>query len=754
MKLVIVESPAKAKTIGKYLGAGYRVDASKGHIWDLPVKTMGIDFANHYEPDLEPRNSDQSQTIDRLRKEVAQAECVYLATDPDREGEAISYHLQCALGLDPNAKNRIMFNEISQKAVNEAIKNPHYINKGLVAAQQARRVLDRLVGYTVSPVLCKKIRNNLSAGRVQSAALRILVDREKEILNFKPEEYWNVSAVLEKPADKPQFKAVLAEQNGKKLKVKNKEQCDQALAVLNSAPYVVRTVKRSVSLSRPQPPFTTSTMQQDAVNKLRMSSAVAMSVAQQLYEGFDIPGMGHFALVTYIRTDSVRVSTDAVAAARARIAAVYGEKYVPSKPNVYATKKQAQDAHEAIRPINIDLTPESIKDKVQRNQYLLYKLIYERFLASQAEKATYNSVNVAIDCGEYGLTASGKTLVFDGFLAIYGESKGKDKDKEDESGDNAVLPNLNEGDVLNLVKLNHEQKFTKPPARYTEASLIKAMEERGIGRPSTYATIMQTLYKREYVAKDAKALVPTNLGIQVTDYLSQYFGEIVDVDFTAEMEDKLDAIEDGGEPWYNVVDGFYKPLSAKVSTALHGDKVHVDDEPTDIVCEKCGSPMVIKTGRYGKYLACSNFPACSNMRSLKEKSAPKQTNVVCDVCGAMMLEREGKFGKYLACSNFPQCKNTKPLNEVVAKCPKCGKNVLKKVSKRGKVFYGCEGWPKCDFVSWDIPTGKLCPECGQPLVYHEYRGKKSIQCSSRTCSYTEAMPDEKPSEQPTDEPKQ
>lgn len=754
MKLVIVESPAKAKTIGKYLGAGYRVDASKGHIWDLPVKTMGIDFANHYEPDLEPRNSDQSQTIERLRKEVAQAECVYLATDPDREGEAISYHLQCALGLDPNAKNRIMFNEISQKAVNEAIKNPHYINKGLVAAQQARRVLDRLVGYTVSPVLCKKIRNNLSAGRVQSAALRILVDREKEILNFKPEEYWNVSAVLEKPADKPQFKAVLAEQNGKKLKVKNKEQCDQALAVLNSAPYVVRTVKRSVSLSRPQPPFTTSTMQQDAVNKLRMSSAVAMSVAQQLYEGFDIPGMGHVALVTYIRTDSVRVSTDAVAAARARIAAVYGEKYVPSKPNVYATKKQAQDAHEAIRPINIDLTPESIKDKVQRNQYLLYKLIYERFLASQAEKATYNSVNVAIDCGEYGLTASGKTLIFDGFLAIYGDTK-KDKDKDnDESGDNAVLPNLNEGDVLNLVKLNHEQKFTKPPARYTEASLIKAMEERGIGRPSTYATIMQTLYKREYVAKDAKALVPTNLGIQVTDYLSQYFGEIVDVDFTAEMEDKLDAIEDGGEPWYNVVDGFYKPLSAKVSTALHGDKVHVDDEPTDIVCEKCGSPMVIKTGRYGKYLACSNFPACSNMRSLKEKSAPKQTNVVCDVCGAMMLEREGKFGKYLACSNFPQCKNTKPLNEVVAKCPKCGKNVLKKVSKRGKVFYGCEGWPKCDFVSWDIPTGKLCPECGQPLVYHEYRGKKSIQCSSRTCSYTEAVPDEKPSEQPTDEPKQ
>ena len=509
------------------------------------------------------------------------------------------------------------------------------------------------------------------------------------------------------------------------------------MAVLNTNNYVVRNVKRSVSVSRPQPPFTTSTMQQDAVNKLRMSSAVAMSVAQQLYEGFDIPGMGHVALVTYIRTDSVRVSTDAVAAARARIASVYGSKYVPAKPNVYVTKKQAQDAHEAIRPINVELTPDSIKDKVQRNQYLLYKLIYERFLASQAEKATYDAVNVAIDCGNYGLTATGKTLTFDGYLAIYGEAKTKDKDKDDESTDNALLPALTEGDVLNLIKLNSEQKFTKPPARYTEASLIKAMEERGIGRPSTYATIMQTLYKREYVGKDAKALVPTNLGIQVTEYLEQYFDEIVDVDFTAEMENRLDAIEDGGEPWYNVVDAFYKPLSAKVNKALHGDKVHVDDEPTDIVCEKCGSPMVIKTGRYGKYLACSNYPACSNMRSLKERSAPKQTDVKCDVCGAMMLEREGKFGKYLACSNFPQCKNTKPIIEVVAKCPKCGKNVIKKVSKRGKVFYGCEAWPKCDFVSWDIPTGKLCPMCGQPLVYHEYRGKKSVQCSSHECTYSE-----------------
>ncbi len=735
MKLVIVESPAKAKTIGKYLGADYKVDASKGHIWDLPLKTMGIDFKNNYEPQLEPRSNDQIQTIERLKKEVAQAEKVYLATDPDREGEAISYHLQSALGLDPNAQNRIMFNEISQKAVNEAIKNPKFINKGLVDAQQARRVLDRLVGYTLSPVLCKKIRNNLSAGRVQSAALRILVDREKEINNFKPEEYWNVSAVLEKPAKKPQFKVLLTEKDGKKYKIKNRQQCEEALSVLKNDKFVVKNIKRSISLSRPQPPFTTSTMQQDAVNKLKMTSSVAMSVAQQLYEGFDIAGMGHVALVTYIRTDSVRVSTDAVAAARRYISKVYGDKYVPSKPNVYATKKQAQDAHEAIRPINVDLTPDMIKDKVQRNQYLLYKLIYERFLASQAEKATYDSVNVVVNCGEYGLSASGKTLTFDGYLAIYGETKSKVKDDED--NENVSLPAMNEGDELSLIKLCDEQKFTKPPTRYTEASLIKAMEERGIGRPSTYASIMQTLYKREYVSKDAKNLVPSTLGIQVTDYLEQHFSEVVDVDFTAEMEDKLDAIEDNGEAWYKVVDSFYKPLVKKVDGAMRGQKVAMADEKTDIVCEKCGSPMVIKNGKYGKYLACTNYPTCSNIRSLKEKSAPKQTNIKCEVCGAYMLEREGKFGKYLACSNFPNCKNTRPLTEIVAKCPKCGRNVVKKMSKHGKPFYGCEGWPQCDFVSWDIPTGQLCPKCGQPLVKKIFRGKEVVQCSSRTCDYKE-----------------
>ena len=732
MKLVIVESPAKAKTIGKYLGADYKVDASRGHIWDLPDKVMGIDFNNNYEPSLEARKPEQQETIDRLKREVAKAEKVFLATDPDREGEAISYHLQCALNLDPNEKNRIMFNEISKKAVNEAIQNPNYINKGLVDAQQARRVLDRLVGYTLSPVLCKKITNKLSAGRVQSAALRIIVDREKEIQKFKPEEFWHVSALLEKPKSKPQFKATLTEKDGKKIKLKNKEQCDEALETLNVGEYVVSNVKKSVTLSKPQPPFTTSTMQQDAVNKLRMSSNVVMSVAQQLYEGFDIAGMGHVALVTYIRTDSVRVSTEAINAARNHIATTYGANYVPAKPNFYATKKQAQDAHEAIRPINLELTPESIKDKVQRNQYLLYKLIYERFLASQAVPASYNSVSVGVSCSNYTLTATGRTLIFDGYLAIYGETKSKDKEEDDE---NAVLPELNVGDVLKLIKLNSEQRFTKPPARYTEASIIKAMEEKGIGRPSTYATIMQTLYKREYIQKDGKALVPSNLGIQVTEYLEMYFGEVVDIKFTAEMEDKLDAIEDNGEPWYNVVDSYYKPMLKEVDIAMHGHKIAIQDEPTDIICEKCGSPMVIKQGKYGKFLACSNYPACSNMRSLKEKTPPKETDVVCEICGGKMLERQGKFGKYLSCSNYPQCKNTKPIVEIVGSCPKCGKDVVKRISRRGVIFYGCTGYPTCDFVSWDVPTGKLCPKCGAHLVYKTSKGVKSIKCSSKDCNY-------------------
>lgn len=737
MKLVIVESPAKAKTIAKYLGKGYEVEASKGHIMDLPEKTMGVDVEHNYTPIYKIKTKEQKETVNRLKAKVSKAEQVFLATDPDREGEAISWHLQTALNLDPNGKNRIMFNEISNKAVNKAIANPSGINMDLVNAQQARRVLDRLVGYTLSPVLCKKIRNKLSAGRVQSAALKIIVDREREIKAFVPEEYWTVTAHLEKPSCKPDFKASLTLCEGKKFKIVNKEQCDEVLGNLYGKPYTVSSVKKSVTYGRPQPPFTTSTMQQDAVNKLKMSSTQVMQIAQQLYEGIDIAGQGHLALVTYIRTDSVRVSDDAVQAARNYIREHYGDRYVPASPNVYASKKQAQDAHEAIRPINLDITPDSLKDKLQRNQYNLYKLIYNRFLASQASRAVFDSVAVDISCDKYTFTATGKTVVFDGYMAIYASEEKSSKKAKAEDDTNTPLPQLEEGDVLKLIELLNEQKFTKAPSRYTEASIIKAMEELGIGRPSTFATIMATLYKREYVVKDNKSLVPTELGTVVTEYLEKHFKDIVDVDFTAEMESRLDSIEDNSAVWYEVVDDFYKPLCEEVKKALKTDRVVIQDQPSDEICEKCGSPMVYKVGPYGKYLACSNYPNCTNRRSLTQKSAPKQTDIKCELCGAPMLEREGKFGKYLSCSNYPKCKNTRSISEAVAKCPQCGKDVVKKFTRGGKVFYGCSGYPACNFVSWDLPTGKLCPKCNQPLVYRNSDKTKGIVCSNKQCDYTE-----------------
>ncbi len=635
-----------------------------------------------------------------------------------------------ALKLDPNEANRITFNEISNKAVNKAVANPTLVNMDLVNAQQARRVLDRLVGYTLSPVLCKKLSGKLSAGRVQSAALRIIVDREREIASFVPVEYWTITANLEKAGAKPNFVANLTEVDGKKIEIASETSCSSILSQLSGAKYIVDNVKKSVTSSKPQPPFTTSTMQQDAVNKLRMASRVSMQIAQQLYEGIDIPGMGHVALVTYIRTDSVRVSDDAIESARQYIVSHYGSQYVPDKPNFYTTKKKSvQDAHEAIRPINIELTPDKLKGLLQPNQYKLYKLIYERFLASQSTKATYNSVNVSIMANSCKFTVTGKTPLFDGYTAIYGDSR-KDKD------DTAKLPVLDNGDELNLLELCHEQKFTKAPARYTEASLIKAMEERGIGRPSTYSATIATLYKRTYVTLENKAMHATELGQLVTTYLQENFDNIVDVEFTADMENRLDAIEEQSQEWYKVVDSFYKPLKEGVDKAMGSAGLNIPEEATDQACDKCGSPMVIKMGRYGKYLACSNVGNCVNNKSLKAKVAPKETDQVCEKCGSPMLLREGRNGEFLACSNYPKCKNTKSTNQPVASCPKCGKDIIKRMSKRGKVFYGCTGYPDCDFVTWDLPTGKLCPTCDSPLVI---KGD-NIKCSSRLCDYSVPNP--------------
>ena len=737
MKLVIVESPAKAKTIGKYLGTDYKVDASGGHISDLPTKELGIDLDNNFEPKY-VISSDKKQLIKRLVEESKSAEEVWLATDPDREGEAISWHLQKVLKLDPNAKNRIQFNEITKSAVQKAIKNPRTIDMNLVDAQQARRVLDRLVGYKLSPVLCKKIKGKLSAGRVQSAALKIIVDREKDIKAFVPEEYWNVSAQLQKQEGKDKnikFKALLTEKGGKKFKLTNKEDTDAVLSEINGAPFVVGNVKRGTSVSQPLPPFTTSTMQQDAVNKLSMPSKTTMMTAQKLYEGIDVRGMGHIALVTYIRTDSVRVSDDAVQAAKEYLTANYGSKYVPEKPNVFKSKKNIQDAHEAIRPVNLALTPESMKDKLQKNEYRLYKLIYERFLASQSTPAQFDTVNATINAGQYGFRVNGKTLVFDGYQRIYGVVSAKEKD--DESNETAKLPVLEEGMPLKMIDIKSEQKFTKPPARYTESTLIKNMEENGIGRPSTYATILSTLYKRTYIVKDGKALMPTDLGIVVTDYLEKYFENIVDTEFTANMEEQLDSIEEKGLDWHEVIKDFYAPFQQKLLSALNStERVEVGDEVSDVQCEKCGAMMVYKTGRFGKYLACPNYPECKNTKSLNDTEPHVVTDIICEKCGGHMIEKTGRFGKYLACENYPECRNTKSINKVVGKCPECGGDVVERKSKKGNLFYGCVNYPDCQFVSWDIPTGEKCPECGQYLVKKPQKDDKVlIKCSNKECSY-------------------
>ena len=726
MKLVIVESPAKAKTIEKYLGKEYIVDASGGHVRDLPEKNLGIDIKNNFKPEyvVYPKKQD---TIKRLSSLAKKAEKVYLATDPDREGEAISWHLMTTLGLGENY-SRIMFNEISKRAVNAAIEKPGKINMDLVNAQQARRILDRLVGYELSPVLCKKIQGKLSAGRVQSAALKLIVDRDREIKAFVKEEYWTITAFLKKIVGNDLiFKAVLEAKNGKKIKLTNADEAKIAVMKLGENDYIVESIKKSATFGNPPPPFTTSTLQQESSIKLSIASNETMKIAQQLYEGLDLPGIGHIALITYIRTDSTRVSTEAVEQARNKLKENYGESYVPEKPNIFKSRKNSQDAHEAIRPINLDLTPDEIKDKLQRNQYRLYKLIYERFLASQAAKAVYDSVNVTIKNGEYTLKSSGKTLTFDGYTRIYA-----DVSKDDTEEDNIKIPPLSDGEKLQLENLKSEQKYTKPPAKYTEASLIKQLEEKGIGRPSTFASILSTLYKREYIKKNGKSLDPTELGNLVTAYLEKYFNDIVDTKFTAHMEEGLDKIEEDGNDWHKILNDFYPPFKEKIRAALSGAKMDVADELSDIKCDKCGAFMVVKRGPYGKYLSC---PECKTNKSLKNKSEDKVSNVKCDKCGAMMVEKTGRYGKYLACPNYPTCKNIKSIQEVVAKCPKCGGDIVKRFSKTGKIFYGCVNYPECDFVSWDLPAPIKCEKCGGPMVVKEGKVKTVYKCMDKNCGF-------------------
>lgn len=765
MKLVVIEGAGKVKTVEKYLGKGYKVFATKGHIRDLPVRTLAVNVKKNFEPRYEIL-PDKKDTVEELKKLASKSDEIYLATDPDREGEAISWHIANVLGLDEKAPVRVEFNEISQKAVQKGLSHPREINLNLVDAQQARRVLDRLVGYKVSPVLCKKIQSNLSAGRVQSVTLRLIVEREREIRAFKPEEYWPFWSIVKSDSGM-NVKLSLATLNKKKLTLKSKEEVDKTIDALQGRDYVVTKVKKTVTKSHAPAPFITSSMQQDALNKLGMTLQQTSSAAQALYEGVDIPGEGKIALITYIRTDSTRVSPDAIAAAREFISEKFGSDYVPEKPNYYASKKSAQDAHEAIRPITLTRTPESLKDVLNKYHYKLYKLIYERFMASQMSEAKYNSVSVEVTAGDYGFKVNGKTPLFKGYTAVY--SAYVDESKEDDE-QNTKLPEMNEGDVLSLIEHKYEQKFTKPPTRYTEASLVKLMEEKGIGRPATYVPTVTLLGTRHYIEKDGKYLVPTKLGEEVTDMLVRYFPDIMDVKFTANMEEKLDDIEYGGKVWQNVVGEFYDGFEDKIAAA-NGDSFSLKaaDEVSNVKCDKCGAFMVIRNGKFGKFLACPNYPKCKNTKPIEvltggeakpqtdgdsfslrpssgsvapeEKSTPEATGEVCEKCGRPMVLRKGRYGNFLACSGYPECKNIRNLTGTKSetdgdygKCPKCGKP-LKKIVTRKATFYGCTGYPDCSFTSFDPVAEGKCPECGAYTVVKELKNGKFIKCSNKDCGY-------------------
>lgn len=695
-KLIIVESPSKIKTIKKTLGSGYIVMASKGHVRDLPKSKLGVDTEHDFKPQY-INMSDKKDLIKELKDAAANSDGVLLATDPDREGEAISWHLAHLLALDLNEPNRVAFNEITESGVKAGIAAPHKIDLNLVDAQQARRVLDRIVGYKLSPFLWKKVKSGLSAGRVQTVALRLIVEREREIEKFNSEEYWSVDAKL--LAGTKSFKAALyGFADGKKIDViPNAEEADKIVSELSGAEYIVSALKKGTRKKQPAPPFITSTLQQEASRKLGFTGQRTMRIAQQLYEGVDVPGAGTTGLITYMRTDSLRISEEARAAAYKYITGRYGKEYLPEKPRYFKTKSGAQDAHEAIRPTSIGFTPESVKDALTAEQYKLYKLIWERFIASLMEVCVQNTVNADITAGDYLFKASGYSVKFDGFTVLYEEGK------DDDSAEGGALPEMKTGDKLKLKELTPNQHFTQPPARYTEPTLIKALDENGIGRPSTYAPILSNILGRDYIEREKKSLKPTNLGMVVSDLMVEYFDKIVDVKFTAGLEKQLDEIGAGKRGWVDTIKDFYKDfdkLYKKAEESLEGKRVKVPDEETDVICDKCGRKMVVKSGR---------------------------------------------FGKFLACPGYPECKNTKPMpeDEVKQPCPKCGGKLVKKTSKKGKKFYGCSNYPECDFAAPGIPTGEKCPECGS-FIISGVRGRK--YCMNSECPTRQKKADKKTDE--------
>ena len=741
--LVIVESPSKANTIKGYLGSNYKVIASKGHVRDLPKSTLGVDIENGFEAHYINIRG-KGDLIKSIKKEAKNAGKVFLATDPDREGEAISWHLANALDIPVEKTRRVTFNEITKSAIKAAIKNPRQVDMNLVNAQQARRILDRIVGYKLSPLLWKSIKSGLSAGRVQSVATRIIVEREEEIKAFVPSEYWTVDVVLS-GGDRSVTVRFVGDGSGK-LKLENEEQTKAVLSAIENCEFKVVSVKKSVRHKAPQPPFTTSSMQQEASKKLGFQSARIMKVAQELYEGINIGAEngGVQGLITYMRTDSLRISSEAGDAARNYIEGRFGDKYYPSAPRVYKSKNSAQDAHEAIRPSNVEVEPMKIKKYLTADQFKLYKLIWERFVASQMESAELNTVVADFSAGGYIFRTSGYTVSFPGYMAIYEESEEEKKQKDgDEEISNLRLPEFKKGESFGAEKISPEKHFTEPLPRYTEASLIKFLEEKGIGRPSTYTPIITTILARNYVVREGKAIFPTPLGEVTTRLMKEKFPDIVDYKFKENMEDDLDDIEKGDSDMKDILGEFYEDFSRELEKAndtIDKGNYELPTEETDIICEKCGRKMIIKSGKFGKFAACPGYPTCKNTKPLTEKEEEKEekktvvADFKCEKCGADMVQRSGRYGSFFACSRYPQCKFTKQkTKELDALCPKCGGKIQTKYGRNRSVFYSCENYPECDFSSWDMPLTESCPQCGKMLF--RKKGKALVVCHEKECGY-------------------
>ncbi|GAB4546657.1 MAG: type I DNA topoisomerase [Thermodesulfovibrionia bacterium] len=748
--LIIVESPTKVKTLSKFLGKDFIIKASVGHVKDLPRKEIGVDVDNGFKPVYVVING-KEKILKDLKKTAKGVERIFLAPDPDREGEAIAWHIAEELDGDSDKVMRVEFNEITERAVKEALKRPRRLDINLFNAQQARRVLDRLVGYKLSPLLWRKVRRGLSAGRVQSVALRLVVDREREIEAFKPEEYWGIEGVFRDIEDRASLIAKLYRYKDRLIIERNKDGSqnfllrdkgivDEIVNELRTKRYLISAEEKKKRRRNPPPPFITSTLQQESAKRFGFTAKKTMLLAQQLYEGIEIPEEGSVSLITYMRTDSVRVSSEAQQWAREYIRERYGNDYLPHQPPQYKSKKTAQEAHEAIRPTYPEWSPERVKGHLNKNHFQLYKLIWDRFIASQMESALLETKTYIIkdDDGLSEFRASGTVVRFPGFMVVYIE-------EQENGGEDAMeLPDIPKGTMLNMDDIRASQHFTQPPPRYSEATLVKELEARGIGRPSTYATIISTIQERRYVEKVDNRFKPTELGILVNDLLVERFSDIMDYNFTARMEDNLDKVESGKFKWVDVVMDFYKPFSADLSKAMEiTGKIKPADIPTDEVCEKCGKPMVIKWGRHGRFIACSGFPECKNRRSLKDEitqsSEIGQTDEVCDKCGSQMVLKTGRFGKFLSCSRYPECKNTRPYG-IGIKCPEDHGEIVERKTKRGKIFYSCSNYPKCKFATWYKPIPRNCPKCIDGVLAERItRQGSSLICLKKGCGYKERI---------------